>query len=91
MTKKTKKIIITVVSILLALAFLVPVPLKAKEGGSVYYFGGIVSPFTYANFDFSTYLVIDYHRLNDNPDNPYIEGIGVEIFGITVYENVEEE
>ena len=72
-----KKILIITISILLAAALLIPVPMHMEDGGTVVYQAIL-------------YSVSDVHRLNldEETDAPYQEGIIIEILGIEVYHNV---
>ena len=72
-----KKILIITISILLAAALLIPVPMHMQDGGTVVYQAIL-------------YSVSDVHRLNldEETDAPYQEGIIIEILGIEVYHNV---
>ena len=72
-----KKILIITISILLAAALLIPVPMHMEDGGTVVYQAIL-------------YSVSDVHRLNldEETDAPYQEGISIEILGIEVYHNV---
>ena len=72
-----KKILIITISILLAAALLIPVPMHMEDGGTVVYQAIL-------------YSVSDVHSLNldEETDAPYQEGIIIEILGIEVYHNV---
>ena len=72
-----KKILIITISILLAAALLIPVPMHMEDGGTVVYQAIL-------------YSVSDVHRLNldEETDAPYQEGIIIEILGLEVYHNV---
>ena len=72
-----KKILIITISILLAAALLIPVPMHMEDGGTVVYQAIL-------------YSVSDVHRLNldEETDAPYQEGIIIEILGFEVYHNV---
>lgn len=70
-----KKTIIIIVSVIIALILLVPVPQHYKDGGSVCYKAVL-------------YSVTKYHRLPDSEsDGKYIGGTCIEILGIPVYDN----
>jgi len=71
-----KKIVINIILILVALVLLVPIPLYAKDGGTVTYQAIL-------------YSVTDYHSIKD-PEGFYT-GIEIKILGITVYENTTFE
>ena len=75
---KSKKIWILII-VILALILLVPIPMKLKDGGSI-------------RFQALLYSVTKYHKLDHEPDNGYIKGIGIEILGIEIFNNtiVEE-
>ncbi len=66
-----KKIIIC---ILLAIIFLIPIPMRLKDGGTVKYKALL-------------YTVSDVHKIYG--DNQYSVGIIVEILGIEVFNNVQ--
>ncbi len=67
-----KKKIILIIAICLAIVLLIPIPGQLKDGGSKQYTAIL-------------YQVTDYHKLN-SPDG-YIEGIGIEILGLEVFNN----
>ena len=67
-----------VVLILLALALLIPIPVRQKDGGTVEYKAAL-------------YSVYDFHRINPdiNGEKPFLEGTVIEILGVEVFNNVE--
>ena len=73
-----KKKIIIILCILIALALLVPVPMRLKDGGTVRYNAVL-------------YQVDDVHTLNPDIDSEqeFIEGIIVKILGIEIYNNTK--
>lgn len=70
---KKKILIIGIIIILLVL--LVPIPRHLKDGGTI-------------EFKALTYKVAKVHRLNDNNENGYDEGIRIEILGKEIFNNV---
>lgn len=74
-----KKRIILLVIIVILLILLFPIPLHLKDGGSV-------------EFRALLYTVTKYHKLapvKENEQSEYIEGIGIEILGMEVYNNIK--
>lgn len=67
-----KKKIILILVICLVVVLLIPIPSQLKDGGSVQY-------------NAILYQITDYHRIN-MPDG-YIEGIGIKILGLEVFNN----
>ncbi len=76
MTKK-EKTVVTIAIIILLLVLLIPVPIRWKDGGSV-------------SFKSLVYEVTKIHQLPPDIDKPYIEGLEVQILGITVYRKTNE-
>lgn len=72
-----KKSIIIVVIIIALIVLLVPIPRYLNDGGSVEYRALL-------------YKITDYHQLVPEGFN-YIEGIGIEILGIEVFNNAKEQ
>ena len=74
-----KSRLLAVAAVLVAAVLLFPVPLRYKDGGTVEYKAIL-------------YSVQDVHRLNPDINAPeeFIEGTIVEIFGIEIFNNVEE-
>ena len=64
------------ICMILALVFLIPVPLRLKDGGSVEYRAVL-------------YSVTDVHRLTPELEGGYLEGTVIEIWGIEVFNNAE--
>lgn len=73
-----KKKIITMVVIIIAIILLFPIPMRLKDGGSIEYKALL-------------YTVTKYHKLSGNPNQMYINGLGIEILGIEVYNSAEEK
>lgn len=76
-----KKRIILLVIIVILLILLFPIPLHLKDGGSV-------------EFRALLYTITKYHKLapvKENEQSEYIEGIGIEILGTEVYNNIKEK
>lgn len=74
-----KKRIILLVIIVILLILLFPIPLHLNDGGSV-------------EFRALLYTVTKYHKLapvKENEQSEYIEGIGIEILGTEVYNNIK--
>ena len=64
--------------ILIAIILLFPIPMRLKDGGSVEYRAML-------------YAVTKYHRLAPmETESGYIEGIGIEILGIEVFNNTDK-
>ena len=75
--KKNKLIIIAIILILVIL--LIPIRMNLKDGGSVMYKSLV-------------YEVTKIHQLAPDTDGvkPYIDGLEVKIFGITIYRETNE-
>ena len=73
-----KKKVITVIFIIIAIILLFPIPFKLKDGGSI-------------EFRALLYTITKYHKLAPiDSDNEYIEGIGIKILGMEIYNNTKE-
>lgn len=72
-----KKKVVTIVIIIIALILLFPIPMKLKDGGSI-------------RFQALLYSVTKYHKLDHNAEDGYVDGIGIEILGMKVYNNTEK-
>jgi len=70
-----KKVLIFGVIIVL-LVLLIPIPHRLKDGGTVVYKSII-------------YKVLKVHRLDENSETGYRDGLIVEILGFKVYNNVK--
>lgn len=73
-----KKVIIGIIFVLLLLA-LIPVPMRMKDGGSIEYSALL-------------YKVTKYHQFaiqEESQESGYLEGWGIEILGIEIFDNVE--
>lgn len=71
-----KKKVITIVIIIIALILLFPIPMKLKDGGSI-------------KFQALLYSVTKYHKLDHNAEDGYIDGIGIEILGMEIYNSID--
>lgn len=73
---KKKKVLIAVIMII-GLVLLFPIPQRLKDGGSIRYAALL-------------YQITDVHRINPDieSDEPYLEGIEIEILGAKVFSNV---
>ena len=71
-----KRKIIIIITAILALLLLFPVPIMKKDGGTVEYKALL-------------YSIHDVHRLNPDmeSENMFIEGIIIEILGLKVFDN----
>lgn len=72
-----KKKVVTIVIIIIALILLFPIPMKLKDGGSI-------------RFQALLYSVTKYHKLDHNAEDGYVDGIGIEILGMEVYNSTEK-
>lgn len=70
-----KKILWTVLCVILSLILLFPIPLRMKDGGTVQYQAVL-------------YSVSHVHRLSLDSEDGYDEGIIVEILGMEIFNNV---
>lgn len=71
------KKIVTIVIIIIALILLFPIPMRLKDGGSI-------------RFQALLYSVTKYHKLDHNAEDGYVDGIGIEILGMEVYNSTEK-
>lgn len=72
------KDIFKIILLLIILILFLPIPYRLKDGGSIEY-KAIV------------YKITKYHKLNEvGKNNHYIDGIGIEIFGIEVYKSTKQ-
>ena len=74
---KSKKICIFII-VIIALILLVPIPMRLKDGGSV-------------KFQALLYSVTKYHQLNHQVENGYVDGIGIEIFGVELINTADKK
>ena len=77
MRKKGLLIIIFIIAIIL----LIPIPMKLNDGGSIEYKAIL-------------YTITKYHKLasiEENTDVEYIDGIGIKILGMEVYNNTDKK
>lgn len=73
-----KKKIIIVAIIIILLVLLIPIPRRLKDGGTI-------------EFKALTYKVAKVHKLNNNSENGYDNGIRIEILGKEIFNNVSIE
>ena len=73
-----KKLFVIALTVVIAL-FLIPVPMRLKDGGTVVYKSMI-------------YKISDVHRLNPEKtsDKPYIDGIIIEILGAEILNTTDK-
>lgn len=71
------KKIVTIVIIIIALILLFPIPMRLKDGGSI-------------RFQALLYSVTKYHKLDHNAEDGYVDGIGIGILGMEVYNSTEK-
>ena len=74
---KKKKVLIAVI-VVRGLVLLFPIPQRLKDGGSIRYAALL-------------YQITDVHRINPDieAEQPYLEGIEIEILGVRVFRNVD--
>ena len=74
-----KKKSIVILIIIIGLILLIPIPMKLRDGGSI-------------EFKAILYTITKYHRLTvkENGEAQYIDGIGIEILGMEVYNNTDK-
>lgn len=74
-----EKKLFTIALIIIIALFLIPVPMRLKDGGTVVYKS-------------LTYKISDVHRLNPDitSDKPYIDGIIIEILGAEVLNTTDK-
>lgn len=73
-----KKNIVIIIVILLLIILLFPIQInRLNDGGTVEYRTLL-------------YSITKYHRLDENIDDGYIDGIEIKVFGKKIYSNVEE-
>lgn len=75
-----KKKSFMVICIIVALILLFPIPFRLKDGGSI-------------EFKALLYTITKYHKLApiEDADNGYIEGIGIEILGMEIYNSANDK
>lgn len=73
-----KKRVIIFIIILIAILLLFPIPFRLKDGGSI-------------EFKALLYTVTKYHRLSATSETGYNDGLGIQILGIEVYNNLKDE
>ncbi len=74
-----KKKLIVILIIIIGLILLIPIPMKLKDGGSI-------------QFKAILYTITKYHHLTveEDGEDKYIDGIGIEILGMEVYNNTDK-
>jgi len=74
-----KKKWIIILIIIISLILLVPIPMRLKDGGSI-------------EFKALLYTVTKYHRLTveEYGETKYIDGLGIKILGMEVYNNTDK-
>lgn len=72
-----KKKITAAICIFLVLLFLIPIPMRLKDGGTVKYQAVL-------------YSISDVHRLAPSEAGGYEEGIIVEVLGIPIYHSIDQ-
>ena len=70
-----KKKALVIVSIILAIVLLFPIPMRFKDGGTVKYQAVL-------------YSISDVHRLSLESETGYEEGMIIEILGVEIYNSV---
>ena len=73
-----KKVILII--IIIALILLIPIPMKLRDGGSI-------------EFKSILYTITKYHKLapiEENTETVYIDGIGIKILGMEIYNNTNQ-
>lgn len=73
-----KKKVILVVIIILLLILLFPIPMRLRDGGSI-------------RFQALLYNVTIYHQLNHQVESGYVDGIGIEILGVKVFNTIDKK
>lgn len=71
-----KKIIIVIIVIIILSALFIPIPMHLNDGGTVEYKA-------------LTYKISKVHRLAENLEKGYEDGVIIEVLGIEVYNNVK--
>ena len=70
-----KKKLLFFIIIIVVLVLLIPIPLRLKDGGSIKYKAILYT--------------IKYHALDLNSETGYIDGIGIKILGMEIYNNTK--
>ena len=71
-----KKVIMVIMIIVILLVLFVPIPMYLNDGGTVEYKA-------------LTYKISKVHRIVEDLENSYEEGIIIEVLGIELYNNVK--
>ena len=71
-----KKVIMAIMIIVILLVLFVPIPMYLNDGGTVEYKA-------------LTYKISKVHRIVEDLENSYEEGIIIEVLGIELYNNVK--
>lgn len=71
-----KKIIIVIIVVIILSALFIPIPMHLNDGGTVEYKALI-------------YKISKVHRLAENLEKGYEDGVIIEVLGIEVYNNVK--
>ena len=66
-----------IVIIILLLILLIPIPMRLKDGGSI-------------RFQALLYSITKYHKLSETLDGDYIEGIGIEVLGVEIFDSTDK-
>ena len=72
-----KNKILLIVIIILLLILLIPIPMRLKDGGSI-------------RFQALLYSITKYHKLSEALDGNYIDGIGVEVLGVEIFDSTDK-
>lgn len=73
-----KKKSIILIIIVIALILLFPIPFRLKDGGSI-------------EFKALLYTVTKYHKLSTNPNEMYINGMGIKILGKEIFNSTKNK
>lgn len=71
-----KKVIMAIMIIVILLVLFVPIPMYLNDGGTIEYKA-------------LTYKISKVHRIVEDLENSYEEGIIIEVLGIELYNNVK--
>lgn len=74
---KSKKIWIIII-VIIALVLLFPIPMRLRDGGSI-------------RFQALLYNVTIYHQLNHQAESGYVDGIGIELFGVEILNTADKK
>ena len=76
-----RKKVVLIIIVIIAIILLMPIPIRLKDGGSI-------------EFKAILYTITKYHKLvpiEENADVKYIDGIGIKILGMEVYNNTDKK